>query len=90
MKERSRSLTGAYRFYLLGIGLTYIAQLCVSPVLADIRDGFGLVSDAVINLAVDIVFPFIVLGCLIGGALTKSVRLHTLFCLVLLVSARAC
>ena len=86
MRRCERGTTRLTALIVLGVGLTYIAQLCVSPILPDIRDGFGLRSDAVINLAVDIVFPFIVLGCLAGGVLAKKLSLHALFSLVLLVS----
>lgn len=72
---------------IVGITLFYVMQMAPSPVLLVISKFYGLTNDTLINLAIDIIFPFIVLGCLTGGPIEHKIGTRNMYTLALVLVA---
>lgn len=70
-KKQNIVLTGTI---ILGILSLYIMQMGPSSILVQIKRGLAIESEVMLNMVVNIVFCFIVLGCIIGPHLEKSLE----------------
>ena len=85
-------MKSSYRFrsflIVAGILFFYILQMAPSTVLHLIREDFGLEGrDALLNMAVSVIFPTIVLGALTGPALEKRIGTKTLYTVSIALTA---
>lgn len=80
-KEKKRGLITIV--IILGILSLYIMQMGPSPILGYIRKDLNLENEVLANMVVNIVFCFIVVGCLCGGYLEKKVGTKNLYSLAL-------
>ena len=82
----------SYRFrsflIIAGILFLYILQMAPSTVLHLIREDFGLEGrDALLNMAVSVIFPTIVLGALTGPVLEKQIGTKALYTVSIALAA---
>jgi len=69
---------------IAGIMISYIMQMGPSPLLLSLRDEFGLMGqDALLNLCVSVIFPFLIIGSVIGGFLDQRIGTSWLFILAM-------
>lgn len=80
-KEKKRGLITIV--IILGILSLYIMQMGPSPILGYIRKDLNLENEVLANMVVNIVFCFIVVGCLCGGYLEKKMGTKNLYSLAL-------
>lgn len=80
-KEKKRGLITIV--IILGILSLYIMQMGPSPILGYIRKDLNLENEVLANMVVNIVFFFIVVGCLCGGYLEKKMGTKNLYSLAL-------
>lgn len=72
----------------LGIFSCYILQMAPSPILTTLGEHYGILdNNALLNLAVNIMYPFVILGCFTGGPLEGKIRTRNLFIVTLLLVA---
>lgn len=79
-----------YRSFLIvaGILFFYVMQMAPSPVLHLIREDFSLEGkEALLNMAVSVIFPTIVLGALTGAGIEKRYGLKALYTLSIVLTA---
>lgn len=58
-----------------------------SPILLELGEYFGVTdSNVLLNLLTNIIFPFIVLGCVTGGTIQKRIGTSKMFMLTLILS----
>ena len=70
---------------VIGILVTYIHQMSPSPILSVIRDEFELGNNNVLlNMSISIIFPMLIIGSIVGGALEQKIGTSNLFVLTML------
>ena len=78
------SLKTITMFVISGILISYIMQMGPSPLLMILRDEFSLNGkDALLNLCVSIIFPFLIIGSISGSYIEKKLGTERLFTIVL-------
>ena len=82
-KKQNIVLTGTI---ILGILSLYIMQMGPSSILVQIKRGLAIESEVMLNMVVNIVFCFIVLGCIIGPHLEKKLGTKNLYTVSLIFS----
>lgn len=72
---------------ILGILTLYIMQIGPSSILVQIKQGLSIENEVLMNLVVNIVFCFIVIGCFLGPHLEKRIGTKGLYTTALIFSA---
>lgn len=58
----------------------YVMQMSPSPLLIQIKDYYNIINnDMLLNMSASIIFPFIVLACLLGAGLVQKIGTRNLF-----------
>ena len=78
-----RQIRGAPATIIFGVLIFYIMQMAPSSLLPQIKQGLGPESEVLLNLVVNIVFFFIVIGCLAGSHIEKRWGTKNMYTLAL-------
>ena len=81
--QKSRNQLGlATVVIIVSILFFYVMQMSPSPLLLEIKDYYQINNnDMLLNMSASIIFPFIVIACLIGAAVEAKIGTYNLFTL---------
>lgn len=81
-EKKTGTLVVALLFF--GILTCYILQMSPAPILLDLGEHFGVLdNNSLLNLPVNIMYPFIIFGCLFGPTLDTKIGTRNLFVLTM-------
>lgn len=73
-------------FIISGITFCYILQMSPAPVLLKIGEYFNIMDNNVLlNMPVNIMYPFIIIGCITGNGLERKIGTYKMFVITLLL-----
>lgn len=75
---------------IIGLMIMYVLQMAPSPMLSLLQKHFELHNDILLNLSVNIVFPFIIAGCFFGGKISRKRGIKHLYSCCLTLGAIGC
>lgn len=65
---------------IIGILISYVDQMSPAPLLDILKDSFNIVNnDALLNLSVSIIFPFIIIASIVGGIIEQKIGTSNLY-----------
>lgn len=76
--------TAVVALLFFGILTCYILQMSPAPILLNLGEHFGVLdNNSLLNLPVNIMYPFIIVGCLVGPSLDTKIGTRNLFVLTM-------
>ncbi len=85
MKQSSGEMPLITFLVVASIAIAYVHQMSPSPILLTLRDWYQLGNnDALLNLAVSIVYPFTIIASILGGMIIPKIGTRRLFVLTLI------
>ena len=80
MKKTANKMGLATVIIVISILFFYVMQMSPSPLLISIKDYYSIHNnDMLLNMSASIIFPFIVLACLVGAGLEQKIGTRNLF-----------
>lgn len=82
MQKPKKSMGFATLIIVTSILFFYVMQMSPSPLLGQIKDYYHIVgNDMLLNMSASIIFPFIVIACLLGAGIERKIGTRNLFSL---------